>query len=539
MLSVKRIFLSLKTRLIVFALLLVLVGLLIRFNVLSSFLQDELHQVVANQQTSLASYVAEDIDAKIKVRRDLVHRLAEQLPHALLRQPDALAAWLADRHTLLPLFSAGILVVLPSGVAFSDHPRLPGRRGTSYADRDWFLAVRNSGLAAMGAPTVGRATRRPGIVMAAPIKNAQGQLIAILAGVTDLDAPGFLDSLQKNSIGESGGFLLISPKDKLFVMATDPSMTLQPLPGSGINPLHDRAMAGYRGSGITTNAKGVEEISAIASIPSSDWFLVARIPTREAFNLIPRLQNFLLRNSLVVAAVVSLSVFLFLAWIFRPLASAARQVHAMATGAMPLRALPVAIQDEVGELTAGFNLLLGKLREREAVLARIAHHDPLTALPNRSAFLDRLSQSIALAQRQGKRLALLFLDLDGFKPVNDDHGHETGDQLLRLVAQRLQELVRKSDMVARFGGDEFVILLTDIGDPDAAGIIAQKCVAALSQPMQIGKLKFQVGASIGIALFPDHADNADSLLAHADAAMYDAKHAGRNGYRFAPPPQNN
>lgn len=531
-----RVFISLKTRLIVFALALVLVGLAIRVVIMTDFMRDELQQLVSAQQLSLATYVAQDIDAKLRTRQELVRRLAEQLPRNLLQQSDALAAWLAARHDSQSLFSAGLIVVSPAGIATTDYPSLPGRRGTSYADRDWFLAIRNSGTSAMGAPTIGRSTHRPGIVMAAPIKDARGQLLGVLAGVTTLNAPGFLDLVQNNRVGESGGFLLISPKDRIFVMASDPAMALRPTPPPGINRLHDQAMAGYRGSGITINAQGVEELSSIASVPSTDWFLVARTPTREAFRPLEHLYGFLLRNTLVIGAVVTIASLLILGWLFRPLAHAARQVRSMAEGITPLRSLPVVRNDEVGELASGFNLLLGKLREREATLARIAHHDPLTALPNRAAFHERLSQSIALARRQGNHLALLFLDLDDFKPVNDDHGHDIGDQVLRLVAQRLQDKVRKADMVARFGGDEFIILLTDITDITSAAGVAEKCIEVLSAPMRVGKLQLKIGASIGIALYPDHADNTDSLLAHADAAMYDAKRGGRNGYRIAPFP---
>lgn len=529
-----RAFNSLKARLILFALLLVLLGLVLRTILLTSFLHDELQQLVAAQQLSIASYVAQDLDAKIKTRQELVHILAEQLPKGLLRQPDALAAWLARRHDIHPLFSAGLIVVSPKGVAVSDYPVIAGRRGTAYADRDWFRAVRNSGLAAMGVPTMGRATHLPVIAMAAPIKDEQGLVVGVLAGITALAAPGFLDLVEKHKVGETGDFLVISPRDKIFVTASDPSMMLKPTPAPGINRLHDQAMAGYRGSGITINARGQEEIAAIASIPSANWFLVARVPTKEAFRPVAHLKTFLLRNSLLIGAVAVIGIFLILSWLFRPLSQAARQVQAMAEGRGPLRSLPVVRHDEVGELTAGFNLLLNKLREREVVLARIAHQDPLTALPNRTAFHERLSHGIALAQRQGTRMALLFIDLDNFKPVNDDHGHETGDLVLRTVAQRLQDVVRKTDMVARFGGDEFVVLLTDIADEANASSIADKCIAALSIPMDIGKLRLQIGASIGIALYPDHADNAGALLTLADAAMYDAKHVGRNTWRIAP-----
>lgn len=164
---------------------------------------------------------------------------------------------------------------------------------------------------------------------------------------------------------------------------------------------------------------------------------------------------------------------------------------------------------------------------------RLAHRDPLTGLANRLSFQLQAEPSVALARRQNNRLALMFIDLDGFKQVNDENGHEAGDVLLQHVAQRLGEAFRQADMVARFGGDEFVVLLTDVRDREKCAALANKLIARLSEPYRIGERTFVIGASIGIAFFPDDAEDIESLIAQADAAMYDAKRAGRNCCRFA------
>jgi diguanylate cyclase (GGDEF)-like protein len=205
----------------------------------------------------------------------------------------------------------------------------------------------------------------------------------------------------------------------------------------------------------------------------------------------------------------------------------------MADGKAPLEPLPVVRHDEVGEMTEGFNHLLEKLGESEARMAHLAHHDALTGLPNRLSFLAHMQHGAASARRRESRMALLFIDLDGFKPINDVHGHDVGDQLLQQVATRLGESVRESDAVARFGGDEFVLLLTDVADQQAAAAVAEKIIARLSAPYAAGGVELTVGASIGVALFPDDADDVDALIAQADAAMYDAKRDGRGCYRFA------
>ena len=173
--------------------------------------------------------------------------------------------------------------------------------------------------------------------------------------------------------------------------------------------------------------------------------------------------------------------------------------------------------------------------ETEKIIVRMTHlaqHDALTGLPNRILLNDRLAQAIALASRHGKKLAVMFLDLDRFKDINDSLGHSIGDQLLLSVAKRLTAGVRNSDTVCRQGGDEFVILLDDVEDAEDAALIAQKILAALTVPHLVDQLELQVSVSIGISIYPDDAQDADTLIKRADSAMYHAKEGGRNKYQF-------
>ncbi|BBP02089.1 GGDEF domain-containing response regulator [Sulfuriferula nivalis] len=161
-----------------------------------------------------------------------------------------------------------------------------------------------------------------------------------------------------------------------------------------------------------------------------------------------------------------------------------------------------------------------------------AQHDFLTDLPNRSLLNDRLTQAISQAHRSQKQLAVLFIDLDHFKNINDSLGHLTGDKLLQSVAQRLTACVRSSDTVSRQGGDEFIVLLADVDHPSAAGYSASKILAALLEQHNIDQHELNVTMSIGISIFPDDGEDADTLLKNADAAMYHAKEQGRNNYQF-------
>lgn len=172
------------------------------------------------------------------------------------------------------------------------------------------------------------------------------------------------------------------------------------------------------------------------------------------------------------------------------------------------------------------------LKETEKELEHLAYYDALTQLPNRVLFRDRLKQGISAARRDGHQLATLLIDLDRFKYVNDTLGHDAGDQLLEIVAQRLQSFVRESDTVARLGGDEFAILLPELNDPEEASIIARKIIGNLDEPIEVKGKKVNIGASIGISTYPEDGADCDVLVKHADLALYKAKDSGRGCYHY-------
>jgi diguanylate cyclase (GGDEF)-like protein len=174
-------------------------------------------------------------------------------------------------------------------------------------------------------------------------------------------------------------------------------------------------------------------------------------------------------------------------------------------------------------------------RELSMKLARLALHDSLTDLPNRALFGDRLSQATTNAQINGGYAALLYVDVDRFKHINDSMGHAIGDKLLQTVAKRLLGCVRNTDTVSRQGGDEFVVLLADIVQISDAVACAEKLLGALNAPYQIGEHELRLSASIGVAIFPDDAREGDALLRCADSAMYQAKYHGRNNYKLFNP----
>jgi diguanylate cyclase (GGDEF)-like protein len=177
--------------------------------------------------------------------------------------------------------------------------------------------------------------------------------------------------------------------------------------------------------------------------------------------------------------------------------------------------------------------LLRQVSEQRDQIEKLAMHDQLTGLPLAQLAEDRLTMAVHASRRSGRKVALMFIDLDDFKAVNDNFGHEAGNVVLREVAHRIQAALRADDTVARIGGDELLAIIGDLQGVDPAGVVAVKIIRAASRPVLYNGHTIRVGASVGIAIFPDDGDTAQMLLGRADAAMYSAKKAGKNRYAFA------
>lgn len=237
----------------------------------------------------------------------------------------------------------------------------------------------------------------------------------------------------------------------------------------------------------------------------------------------------------LLAIGISLALARYLA---RPLNSMAKSVHRFAAGE-PMTGLPVDRNDEIGYLAKSFQSMAARLSARvdelksnQQFLGNLAYHDHLTGLPNRLLFLDRLQQTIIKAQRNRTRFAVIFIDLDKFKQINDTHGHAVGDTVLKIAALRMQECIRNADTLARLAGDEFTILLEDINSTSDAARIAQKIIDYFEQPLIVDGHELTMTCSLGIGIYPQDGANVDALLISADAAMYRAKEQGRNNYKL-------
>ncbi len=238
--------------------------------------------------------------------------------------------------------------------------------------------------------------------------------------------------------------------------------------------------------------------------------------------------------SLLLGAFAPIFVWRLSRTLSQPVSEMIEAAEAYAGGNLDI-ALPVRSDDELGHLALALNTMAQELKVSHRRMRHLANYDALTGLPNRHLFQDRLRHALNAADRSGHRLGLLFLDLDGFKAVNDTLGHGFGDEILRLIATRLRRTVRACDTVARLGGDEFTVIAEGLRQSRDVEVLANKLLAALTQPYLIQEQSLYLSASIGITIYPQDGADAATLLRNADSAMYLSKRQGKNTYRFFTP----
>jgi diguanylate cyclase (GGDEF)-like protein len=198
---------------------------------------------------------------------------------------------------------------------------------------------------------------------------------------------------------------------------------------------------------------------------------------------------------------------------------------------------PIRVRNQLVGAVAVYNDI-SERKEMERKLSHIATHDSLTDLPNRMLFKDRLDLSIQQARINQSKVAIMMLDLDRFKEINDTLGHSVGDEVLQMVGDRLKKNLRNSDTVARMGGDEFMLILPNLIGEKNATSIAEKLLHSFTEPIEIAKHELHITLSIGVALYPDDGEEGETLIKNADIAMYQSKQGGRNQYRRFTPPES-
>ena len=361
---------SLQTRLTLSMLALFLAGLWSLSYYANLILREDMEALAGDQQFSTVSVVADSVNDDVKDRLRALDAVAAGVSPALLRDGDALRGYLDRLPLLKNYFNAGVLAFNLDGMAMAGTQALADRAGTSHGDHDAVTSALQHGKQAVGYPILDKALQAPVFSMAVPVRDEQGHIIGALSGATNLSQPNFLDQVTQYRYGRTGGYMLVAPRQRLVVTATDKARTLEALPGPGVSPLMDRFLNGFEGAGVSTNPKGVEVLASAKGIPTANWYLAAALPTSEAFGPIHNMQRRMWIATLVLTVLAGALTWWMIRRQLAPLASTAHNLAAMSTSQNPPEPLPITRNDEIGQVLGGFNRLLATLAQREDALKR-------------------------------------------------------------------------------------------------------------------------------------------------------------------------
>ena len=616
----------------------------------------QLTNLMFADQNTLIERVADNIDQKLLALQRSLISSASDIHESDVATSDAAQRYL-DRNTgLYAAVDRSTFLFTANGIELAERPYRPNRRGMDASFRPYMKATIVAQRSVISDPFVTNVgDDNMVMVLTTPVFGKDGGFIAILTGSIGLTNPGMLGNIAKTVIGKTG-YLFVVTADGKLIMHPDRKRLSQLAFAPGTNPLFDRALNGFEGTGESIGADGREVFVTYKRVPSSNWIVAAVYPKDEAFAAINQLIWRLVAFLLVACVFVVACVWLLTRLTMRPLESLTRHLARYTDPQerlTPLAGDPDRGSGELRALTIAFNRLTGRLREREDALIEtmrsyqlitenstdlitkhlpdgtitfaspvaqsvlgaepsalvghsllelahpedyevlrvalgvavqdrspptvvyrarhvdqhyvwfettlqlmkgasgqetpeilcisrdvserkrmddrlhdLARTDHLTNIPNRVLLAERFAGGLAQARREGLHLAMLMVDVDRFKNINDSLGHGTGDALLKVVATRLRSCIRECDTLARWGGDEFAVLLPGLHDAEMAVAVAQRCLAAIKQPLVLEGQTLHVTASIGISISTDSKPDAEMLLRDADVAMYRAKARG-------------
>ncbi len=546
---------SLKTRITLYCLGIFLVGLWSLAFYASGVLRGDMQRLLGDQQFSTVSFMVAQVNQDLEDRLQMLEKIASKTSPALIFQPADLQDFLSDRLLLQDSFNGGVIAYNLEGKALAEVPLSAGRVGVNHGERDYLVSALQHDKAMVGQTVISTAPSAKFFAIAVPVHDEQGKVIGTIAGVTDLEIPSFLTKITNHTYGQTGNYYLMVSRYRTIVATSDPDRLMEVLPAPGISPWIDRFVQGFNGSVVVVNPHGLEVLVSVKQIPLAGWYASVTLASDEAFEPILAMQLRMLVATVLLTFLAGGATWWMLRIQLSPMLTAVNTLASLSSSTQPVQRLAITRNDEIGDLIGSFNHLLDTLGQREEQVLQLAFYDPLTQLSNRRLLNDRLSQAMAATRRNGCHGALMFLDLDNFKPLNDAHGHAVGDLLLIETAARLKQCVREIDTVSRFGGDEFIVMLSNLS-ADAATAkaetlsIAEKIHTALAAPYllslpskastadvaasnQVNQvIEHRCTASIGVVMFSSLDTHQDEILKSADTAMYQAKDAGRNLIRF-------
>ncbi|MDP1529141.1 MAG: diguanylate cyclase [Rhodoferax sp.] len=619
-------------------------------------LERNLMVLLANQQTASVRHVAHDLEQNMHLRIDALQDVANKVPMDAMLDRRAMAGFLSSRIAIYRFYANGVVVIGRDGYGIADQPQVAGRGDGDFRALEFFQEVVKTGKPAIGKPRVGRFTREPGIGVAVPIKNAQGEMIGVMAGFLSLLDKQLFDQTGAK-LGKTGSYTVVSSWDKLIIAGSHKDHILKPVADLAPGAFTELTYDGLDVTQIGDDLTGTPALLSDAHILDGRWLVIGSLPVAEAFAPIRQLQAQIYSVAAIIVVLVSALMWAVMRRQLGIVARATLSLERMAQGSDVLAPLPVKRRDEVGQMLHAFNALQAKIHDKDAALQQsrarfqnlfehmtngfalhemifdaqgvpsdyrflevnpafealtgltaqqvigktvlqvmpdleghwikrygelvvsgrsitfedhagevghwyrvnayrpehgkfaviienitelkkaqdelkhLAFHDVLTGLPNRTLFADRMRQAMAVAKRSGALLAVVYLDLDRFKFVNDNYGHAVGDLLLMEVAARFKEDLRSEDSISRFGGDEFALLLTGLKSESELHELLKRLLLHIAAPYALAGQDVEISMSMGVTVYPLDDSDPDILMRHADEALYEAKRAGRNCFQ--------
>ena len=359
---------SLKTKVTLFTLFFSLISIWALSFYARHTLYNDMENTLGAQQFSTVSIIAAEINNGLNDRMKALEKSAALITPAMLGNAASMQTSIEEHVVLQMMFNGGIFVLLTDGTAIADFPLPTGRRGLNFMDRKYASGALKEGKTTIGSPVMGKALRSMLFSIATPIHDKEGKVIGALAGTIDLAKPNFLSRITDNNYGKTGGYLLIAPKIRTIVFATDKKRIMEVLPAIGINPFIDRAIDGWEGSGITRTPLGVEVLASTKGIPMSGWYVTGIMPTEEAFVPIQAMLQRLLVSTIFMTLLAISLVWWILKRQLEPIFAAIKTLTTLTDTDQYPQPLPITRQDEIGKLIGSFNSLLETLGQRGEAL---------------------------------------------------------------------------------------------------------------------------------------------------------------------------
>ncbi|HAF43638.1 MAG TPA: hypothetical protein DCK83_01490 [Gallionellaceae bacterium] len=361
--------LSLKVRVAVFTLSLLLLAIGILTWQFSTHLRQELEEKLSRQQSSEVSAIADRIDNAVRLRMDALVLTAQDITPQMLARPQRVSAYLAERKALYKLYTLGIIVISADGHGIADHPPTSGRGKADFTQIDFYRQVMANGKPAISRPGFGRFVKEPRVVFAVPIFSKGNKIAGVLAGAISLGDGSLLQEFDASANPNRNSYLLVSPRDNVFVAASDRSRVLQALPAPGSNLLHDRFISGYEGSDIALDSRGIEVLSSAKHIPGAGWIIVGEMPTAHAFERIAHIRNEAMLAAAIVALLSVALLWLFLRHELSFLTQSSELIGQLSNSRKAvLRGIPLSGSPEIRQMQNSFNQLQQHLARDEQML---------------------------------------------------------------------------------------------------------------------------------------------------------------------------